>query len=360
MREGERVTPLVLFFDLVFVLALTQCTTLVARTPTWGGLLRGLLVLGATLRRMRDFGICDVFYKVDDSFAGTGRLRTTPSDSVCPLDPRTTICHTQRRRVKMLRRALACLAVLGLGVLAAPSIAAAAPTVTFKARAVPIPGFPHTGNIRGAGAAEQVEWTIRGTEYGGFPPPLIGVHVYEPAGTKLHPRGFVPCSPTALKNVGAKACPKKSKLTIFGEANGVVSFGSERVEEKVSVQGFFAPHGALQFFTQGRSPVALEFISASHVVNSSRPYGPEFITEVPLVETVPGAPDASALSISVRAGSAYRKGRKAVYYGRVPRKCPKGGFPLKSELVFANTAALPQRVPGQVVTTTYTAPCPRH
>jgi low temperature requirement protein LtrA len=46
MREGERVTPLELFFDLVFVLALTQCTTLMARTPTWEGLLEGLLVLG--------------------------------------------------------------------------------------------------------------------------------------------------------------------------------------------------------------------------------------------------------------------------------------------------------------------------
>ncbi len=46
MREGERVTPLELFFDLVFVLALTQCTALMARTPTWEGLLKGLLVLG--------------------------------------------------------------------------------------------------------------------------------------------------------------------------------------------------------------------------------------------------------------------------------------------------------------------------
>jgi low temperature requirement protein LtrA len=46
MREGERVTPLELFFDLVFVLALTQCTTLIARTPTWEGILKGLLVLG--------------------------------------------------------------------------------------------------------------------------------------------------------------------------------------------------------------------------------------------------------------------------------------------------------------------------
>jgi low temperature requirement protein LtrA len=46
MREGERVTPLELFFDLVFVLALTQCTTLMARMPTWIGLLKGVLVLG--------------------------------------------------------------------------------------------------------------------------------------------------------------------------------------------------------------------------------------------------------------------------------------------------------------------------
>ena len=45
LRDGERVTPLELFFDLVFVLALTQCTALIAQTPTWEGMLKGLLVL---------------------------------------------------------------------------------------------------------------------------------------------------------------------------------------------------------------------------------------------------------------------------------------------------------------------------
>jgi len=45
-REEERVTPLELFFDLVFVLALTQCTALMAANPTWEGLAQGLLVLG--------------------------------------------------------------------------------------------------------------------------------------------------------------------------------------------------------------------------------------------------------------------------------------------------------------------------
>ena len=46
MRASERVTPLELFFDLVFVLALTQCTSLMASEPTWEGLAKGLLVLG--------------------------------------------------------------------------------------------------------------------------------------------------------------------------------------------------------------------------------------------------------------------------------------------------------------------------
>ena len=32
LREEERVTPLELFFDLVFVLALTQCTALSSRS----------------------------------------------------------------------------------------------------------------------------------------------------------------------------------------------------------------------------------------------------------------------------------------------------------------------------------------
>jgi low temperature requirement protein LtrA len=46
MREGEQVSPLELFFDLVFVLALTQCTQLMSDDPTWEGLGRGVLVLG--------------------------------------------------------------------------------------------------------------------------------------------------------------------------------------------------------------------------------------------------------------------------------------------------------------------------
>jgi low temperature requirement protein LtrA len=44
-RQEDRVLPLELFFDLVFVLAITQCTTLMSNDPTWGGIGEGVLVL---------------------------------------------------------------------------------------------------------------------------------------------------------------------------------------------------------------------------------------------------------------------------------------------------------------------------
>src|SRR5438094_593595 len=46
-ERTHRVTPLELFFDLVFVFAITQVTTFLARTPTGGGLVRGVLLLAA-------------------------------------------------------------------------------------------------------------------------------------------------------------------------------------------------------------------------------------------------------------------------------------------------------------------------
>src|SRR5919106_506785 len=50
VEREHRVRPLELFFDLVFVFAITQVTGLLSDDPTWGGLLRGLLILDAVLR----------------------------------------------------------------------------------------------------------------------------------------------------------------------------------------------------------------------------------------------------------------------------------------------------------------------
>jgi low temperature requirement protein LtrA len=45
--DEHEVTPLELFFDLTFVFAMTQVTVLLADDPSWGGALRGMLVLAA-------------------------------------------------------------------------------------------------------------------------------------------------------------------------------------------------------------------------------------------------------------------------------------------------------------------------
>ena len=46
-EDEERVTNLELFFDLVFVFAITQVTLLMSEEPTWAGLGKGMLVLTA-------------------------------------------------------------------------------------------------------------------------------------------------------------------------------------------------------------------------------------------------------------------------------------------------------------------------
>ncbi len=257
-----------------------------------------------------------------------------------------------------MRRALTCIAALAVALMAVPAVAAAAPTVTFKAKAVPIAGFPNTGNILGAGAADQAEYAISGTEYLGSPPPVIGVNVYLPKGTKLHTTGFPTCSKATLEQFGPIKCPKGSAAGPVGTVLGYVTFGGERVEEKAELSSWYSPSGGLEFFTDGHSPVSLEILSTGHYVNlgGAGGYGPELKTKVPLVASVPGAPYASVKTITVKVGSALKSHGKTVYYGRVPTKCPKGGFPIKTEVIFAENGEESKPV---TVTQTYKSPCPR-
>jgi low temperature requirement protein LtrA len=46
-EHEQRVTPLELFFDLLFVFGFTQVTTVLSHKPTWEGLADALLILGA-------------------------------------------------------------------------------------------------------------------------------------------------------------------------------------------------------------------------------------------------------------------------------------------------------------------------
>jgi hypothetical protein len=297
----------------------------------------------------------------------------------------------KQRREILMRRASTCLAVLGLAVLGLPSAASATPTITFKFTAIPIPGFPHTGNIRGAGTAARLEWTIKGTEYDaangvGHPWPLIGVNVFFPKGSKLSPAGFPTCSRKAVEEkgepvFGTSACPLKSLITFPVKAPqpiepgtacttvlpnesyglGVVQLGKGEVTcEKARVTGWIAPGGKLEFLADGVTPALFEKISVGTVTNGSTP---KTTTVVPLIEPIRGAAFASTEKIIVYAGSAIKKGKKTTYYGNVPKTCPKGGFPVKTELIFAENG---EADPATLIATKpvsvskeYKAPCPR-
>jgi hypothetical protein len=260
-----------------------------------------------------------------------------------------------------MRRASTLLAVLGMALLAVPGIASALPTVKVKAEAVPIPGYEGTGDILGAGAAAKGSFEISGTEYFGSPPPIIGVNVYLPAHTVLHPKGFPTCNEELLRLKGPSGCPKGSQAGPIGSVLGYVTFGGERVEETAENYSFYSPTGGFTFFTFGHSPVNLEVYSKGGYVNyvGGGGYGPELKVKVPLVPSVPGAPYASVKTINAMIGSAIgpkHNPRKDIYYGRVPKSCPKGGFPVKTEVTFAENG---EESKPETVTTLLKVPCPR-
>lgn len=253
------------------------------------------------------------------------------------------------------------LLVLGLVVTAmsVTAVAGAAPQVTLKVKAVPIPinpssskgpYYPGTGNIFGAGTDVEAEYKIIGTEYGGSASPLTQVTFYTPKGAKLRTAGFTSCSQSVLESHEVQNCPKKSVAGPKGEANGTVSFGATRVHEKLSVQPFFESGGKLAFYAEGVTPASIELLSTGAFSSPSSSWGPTLTAEVPLVETVPGALLGSVESIKVKVGAAFKHGKKLISYGTLPKTCPKGGFPVKSELKFLS---------GEVVTVTVKAPCPK-
>jgi hypothetical protein len=251
--------------------------------------------------------------------------------------------------VSPIRRGFVALASALLAALVLASGAVAAPAVTLKVKALPIPGFPGTGNVLGAGAQVEVQSTISGAEYGGYPSPLTELNLYSPAGSKITPAGFATCADSVLENQGGAGCPQRSRAGPVGVGLGVVAFGGEPVPEKVTIESFFAPAGGLTFLVEGATPSYFQVLEKARWIDASPPYGQEVLVEVPLVETAPGANDASILSFTVKVGAAYRHDKKTVSYFTQPKKCPKGGFPAKMEMKFLS---------GETVVVNDSAPCP--
>src|SRR3954452_21861615 len=75
--DEHEVTPVELFFDLVFVFAITQVTRLFVQEPTWLGLLRGMLVLAAVWWAWNSFSWLTSGLNVDEGGVRLAILATT-------------------------------------------------------------------------------------------------------------------------------------------------------------------------------------------------------------------------------------------------------------------------------------------
>ena len=249
-----------------------------------------------------------------------------------------------------MRRACMYAVLATLAAIALPAAAQAATVTGVKAAIVPIPGFPETGDILGAGADVEIEGKLEGDELpGGLPLQTRKLVLYFPAGTKIDPQGFPTCTVAKLEEVGPEGCPKQSRIAdgTVGVADQIGS--GEATREEGALEVFITPGNGVVAYANAASPISAQIIIPAHWETAPAPYGLKLTFEIELVDSVPGALPVSGTSIKEKAGAAIRKDGKTYYYGRVPAKCPKGGFPGKGEVTLEG---------GQNIVTELKVPCP--
>jgi hypothetical protein len=232
-----------------------------------------------------------------------------------------------------MRKACMYSVLVALAVLVVPAFASAATVTGVKTAIVPIPGFPETGDILGAGADVEVEGRLEGNELpGGLPLQTRRLVLYFPAGTRIDPTGFPTCTVVKLEEVGPEGCPKQSRIAdgTVGVADQIGS--GEATREEGALEMFITPGDGVVAYANAASPISAQIIIPAHWETAPAPYGLKLTLEIPLVDSVPGALPVSGTSLKEKVGAAIRKNGKTYYYSRVPSKCPKGGFPGTGEV----------------------------
>ena len=211
-----------------------------------------------------------------------------------------------------MRRASTVVAVLALGLLALPALASATPTVKFKAEAVPIPGFPGTGELprRGCCRARRIPDRRRPNTAGSRPRSWASTSTCRrvPSCTRT---GFPTCAKSVLEQTGPSGCKNPPKPARSATCWGSCPSAANVSKRPPTLQSFYSPEGGLEFFTNGHSPVSLEILSAGHYVNlgGGGGYGPELID--------PGAARLDGAGCPLRVGQVdQREGRLGLQEGQ--------------------------------------------
>jgi hypothetical protein len=182
-------------------------------------------------------------------------------------------------------------------------------------------------------------------------------------GIALSGLGLAVCSPATLEAAGTSGCPANSIMG-HGDAVAELRFGTQIVTESATISIARAPdqggHVALLLYVSGPSPVNTQILSPAQLLPASGPYGGRLNIEVPLVASVPGAPDLAIVKLSVTVGPQgltyfERVGDQTLAYRPkgilLPTRCPRGGFPFVGAFTFAD---------GQHASSRAVVPCSHH
>lgn len=201
--------------------------------------------------------------------------------------------------------------------------------------------------------------------HGAVPSPLTKLDLSYPASLNIATTGLgvQACSAQTLEAEGPPGCPSDS---IMGYGSGVadIQFGPEILTESGEITTFMAPlkegRLGLVFFAKANSPVTAELIFSALVLPAPAPFGGQLDANVPLIPTLPGAPNAAVVALQTTIGPLgvtyyeHLHGRYLPYSPKgfvLPSRCPRGGFPFRAGFTFLD---------GTSTTATSTIPCPHN
>jgi hypothetical protein len=192
-----------------------------------------------------------------------------------------------------------------------------------------------------------------------LPAALTLLDVRLPPGMGVDTSGLATCTPSALAH-GVQGCSPDSRVG-SGSVDVKVPLGNVIRPEIAALTVFNGPrrHGrtSLLFYAIGRLPIATQLIFPGLIVPG--PAGEHIEAAIPLIPTLPEAPDAAIVAMNSTLGTrqlAYYRtvGRRRVRFtpegATVPARCPVGGFPFSVGFGFNDATT---------ATAAATVPCPR-
>jgi hypothetical protein len=173
------------------------------------------------------------------------------------------------------------------------------------------------------------------------PPPLTGIDFKYPAdlGIATSGLGVASCEVAALETYGPSICPPNSVMG-SGGATAEIPVGGDVEHETANIVLLAGPsrdgYVRLLVCATGLSPVAARVVMFSLLLDG------ELKLTVPLVESLPGAPDVSVVRAHVTLGGDLtyyerRNGGLVAYRPKsvvLPRRCPRGGFRFSADFSF--------------------------